>query len=92
MGIGEGSRTMSRRRPPNRTVCETFKIKPREDAGASFYVSVDRESPDGFAVGRVVGVRIQYKHARGSDLDAALLKISDLISREVQTVEKVLAE
>jgi len=37
-------------------------------------------------------VRIHFKHAKGSDMDAALLKISDLISGEVQTVEKVLVE
>lgn len=83
---------MTRKRPSNRTVCETYKIKPRGDAGASFYVSIDRESSDGFNLGRVVGVRIQYKHARGSDLDNALLKISDLISREVQTTAKDMGE
>lgn len=83
---------MTRKRPPNRLVCETHKIKSREDSGATFYVSIDRESDDGNTLGRVVGVRINFKHARGSDLDAALLKISDLISREVQTVSKDMGE
>lgn len=83
---------MTRKRPPNRTVCETHKVKTRDDALASFYVSFDRSSVDGLTLGPVVGVRIHFKHAKGSDLDSALLKISDLISREVQTTEKQLGE
>lgn len=83
---------MTRKRSANRMICETFKVKTREDTHASFYLQVDRESQDGVTLGPVCGIRIHFKHAKGSDLDAALLKISDLISREVQTVEKVLAE
>ena len=77
-----------RRRPRNRTVTECYRIKTRDDAAATFYCHIDREAIDanGAELGPVVGVRITYKHAKGSDLDAALLKISDLISREVQTV------
>ena len=83
---------MTRRKPRNRTVTECHKIKTRGDAMASFYVHIDRDSDDGITLGPVCGVRVHFKHAKGSDLDAALSKISDLISREVQTVEKVLAE
>jgi hypothetical protein len=83
---------MTRRKPRNRTVTECHKIKTRADAMASFYVHIDRDSEDGINLGPVCGVRIHFKHAKGSDMDAALLKISDLISGEVQTVEKVLAE
>ena len=79
---------MTRRRPRNRTVCETFKVKSREDSGATFYVQVDRESSNGADLGPVCGIRIHYKNAKGSDLDTALAKISDLISREVQTTGK----
>ena len=79
---------MTRRRPRNRTVCETFKVKSREDTAATFYVQVDRESPNGADLGPVVGIRVYYKNAKGSDLDDALSKISDLISREVQTAGK----
>jgi hypothetical protein len=80
---------MTRRRPRNRLECETHKIKAREDTGATFYIQFDRER-DGLTLGPVCGVRINYKHAKGSDLDAALLKISDLISREIQTPKKEL--
>ncbi|MCA3704277.1 MAG: hypothetical protein INF12_14740 [Methylobacterium sp.] len=78
---------MTRKRPRNRLECETHKIKAREDTGATFYVQLDRER-EGLKLGPVVGVRIYYKNAKGSDLDTALLKISDLISREVQTLGK----
>lgn len=83
---------MIRKRPQNRLVCETHKIKTRDDALATFYVNIDRESQDGSTLGPVVGVRIHFKHAKGSDLDGALLKISDLLSREVQTTEKKTSE
>ena len=79
---------MTRRRPRNRTVTECHKVKSREDTAATFYCHIDRESADGVTLGPVVGVRITYKHAKGSDLDTALAKISDLISREVQTQGK----
>ena len=79
---------MTRRRPRNRTVTECHKIKSRADTLASFYVHIDRETENGADLGPVVGVRITYKHAKGSDLDAALAKISDFISREVQTSAK----
>lgn len=79
---------MTRRRPRNRTVTECHKVKSREDTLAAFYVHVDRECENGCDLGPVVGIRIHYKHAKGSDLDAALAKISDLLSREVQTTAK----
>jgi len=67
-----------------------FKFADAEGGGA-FYVNIDRNRK-GLTLGPVVGVRINYKHARGSQMDVCLEKISDYLSREVQTVEKVLAE
>lgn len=80
-----------RRKPKNRTECSIQKFKAREDGGpASFYVAIDRERT-ATELGPVVGIRVFYKHAKGSDLDNVLLQISDYLSREVQTVSKELA-
>jgi hypothetical protein len=69
---------------------EKFKFSDGEGGGA-FYVNVERNR-DGYAVGPVVGIRINYKHARGSQMDVCLEKVSDFLTRQVQTVEKALVE
>lgn len=82
---------MTRRKPKNRTttVCRKFKSN-----GCKIYVHTDRDAHDenGLKLGPVNGIRLHFRFAKDSDLDTVLSQVSDYLSREVQTVEKVLAE
>ena len=81
---------MSRKIPRNRVLTETHKIKFRDaEGGGSIYLQFDRPPIDenGLVLGPVAAIRIRYKHAKGSEIDGAFDKASDIMSREVQTVE-----
>jgi len=92
---------VTRRKPKNRTVTECHKIecvkKHRDGSMAALkvYVHLDREATDvnGTTLGPVVGVRVTPDNEiAGTLFEEVMHQASELISREVQTVEKVLAE
>jgi hypothetical protein len=92
---------MTRRKPRNRTVTECHKIecvkkhKDGTEVVMKAYVHLDREAKDcdGFTLGPVVGIRVTPDNELGGSLfEEVMRQASELISREVQTVEKVLVE
>jgi len=92
---------MTRKRPSNRTVTECHKIecikKHRDGTVVAMkaYVHLDREPKDenGLILGPVCGIRVTPDNEiAGTLFEEVMHQASELISREVQTVEKVLAE
>lgn len=89
---------MTRRKPKNRTVtlCEKIVVQDkRTETEIKAFVHTDRQPLDdeGLTLGPVCSVRITPQNQiAGTLLETLLREISEHISREVQTVEKVLAE
>lgn len=92
---------MTRKRPPNRVPTDGHKIeciKKHKDGtvvSMKVYVHLDRVPLDdsGLRLGPVCGVRITPDNEIAGTLFEEVMHLaSELISREVQTVEKVVAE
>ena len=82
---------MNNAKKKTRFICETHKIKPREDSNATFYVLFDHETDNGADLGFADDCRILYKHAKAGEMDTALVKISDLVSHQLKRMRREIA-